>query len=93
MTGQEIMYAVGFFVSVFVAIFGVWKYVDGKYSSLRDELSAHKLYTAENYVTKAGLTEQTNQIMKAIEGVGNRIEAISERLDRVFEQRTSGRAR
>ncbi|MCA1365912.1 hypothetical protein I6F15_00615 [Bradyrhizobium sp. BRP14] len=91
MTGAEIMYAVGFFVGLFGAIFGVWKYVDGKYSSLRDELSAHRLHTAETYVTKAGMQEQTAQIMRAIEGVGSRIDAISERLDRVFEQRSAGR--
>lgn len=49
------------------------------------ELAAHRLHTAETYVTKAGMTEQTNQIMRAIEGVGNRIDGMSERLDRAFE--------
>jgi hypothetical protein len=89
MTGAEIMYAVGFFVGVFGAIFGVWKFVDGKIGAVRDELSAHRLHVAESYVTKAGMQEQTAQIMRAIEGVGNRIDAFGERLDRVFEQRTS----
>ncbi|MDW9500279.1 hypothetical protein CN198_19020 [Sinorhizobium meliloti] len=91
MTGAEIMYAVGFFVGLFGAIFGVWKYVDGKIGAVRDELAAHKLHVAESYVTKAGMQEQTAQIMRAIEGVGSRIDAISERLDRVFEQRSSRR--
>lgn len=88
MTGAEIMYAVGFFVGVFGAVFGVWKFFDSKIGAVRDELAAHKLHVAESYVTKAGMQEQTAQIMRAIEGVGNRIDAFGERLDRVFEQRT-----
>jgi hypothetical protein len=40
MTGAEIMYAVGFFVSLFLAIFGVWKYLDGKLGAVRAEASA-----------------------------------------------------
>lgn len=91
MTGAEIMYAVGFFVGVFGAIFGVWKYVDGKIGAVRDELAAHRLHVAESYVTKAGMQEQTAQIMRAIEGVGNRIDAFGERLDRVFESRSTSR--
>lgn len=49
------------------------------------ELAAHRLHTAETYVTKAGMTEQTNQIMRAIESVGSRIDGMNERLDRAFE--------
>ena len=92
MTGPEIMAAVGFIIMLFGAIFGVWKYLDGKLTSARQEtdtvsrdLAAHKLHTAETYVTKAGMQEQTGQIMRAIEGVGNRIDGLNERLDRLYE--------
>jgi hypothetical protein len=51
----------------------------------RQELADHKLHTAETYVTKAGMQEQTAQIMRAIEGVGNRIDSLGERLDRMYE--------
>src|SRR5262249_15620894 len=47
---------------------------------------------AETYVTKAGMQEQTTQIMKAIEGVGNRIDKLHERLDRAFESKPRARA-
>lgn len=57
----------------------------------RQELSDHKLHTAETYVTKAGMQEQTAQIMRAIEGVGNRIDGLGERLDRFYEARPSTR--
>lgn len=54
-------------------------------SLTRQELADHRLHTAETYVTKVGMQEQTSQIMRAIEGVGNRIDGMNERLDRAFE--------
>lgn len=64
---------------------------EDKAAKVAEDLAAHRLHTSETYVTKAGMQEQTAQIMRAIEGVGSRIDAISERLDRVFETRTSSR--
>jgi len=58
-------------------------------SKVAEDLASFKLRAAETYATKAGMEAQTAQIMRAIEGVGSRIDAISERLDRVFEQRSS----
>lgn len=93
------MAVVGFIVMLFGAIFGIWKYLDGKLTSARKEtdsvardLAAHKLHTAEIYVTKAGMQEQTSQILRSIEGVGNRIDGLNERLDRLYEARPAGRA-
>lgn len=60
-------------------------------SLTRQELAEHRLHTAETYVTKAGMQEQTSQIMRAIEGVGNRIDGLGERLDRLYEAPTRGR--
>lgn len=60
-------------------------------SLTRQELADHRLHTAETYVTKAGMQEQTSQIMRAIEGVGNRIDGLGERLDRLYEAPTRGR--
>lgn len=57
----------------------------------RQELADHKLHTAETYVTKAGMQEQTSQILRSIEGVGNRIDGLNERLDRLYEARPSTR--
>lgn len=104
MTGPEIMAVVGFFVMLFGALFGVWKYLDGRLASVRteasnaaasatavaslarEELAAHKLHTAQNYVTKQGMQESTAQLLRAIEGLGSRIDSISERIDRAFER-------
>jgi hypothetical protein len=58
----------------------------------RQELADHRLHTAETYVTKAGMQEQTSQILRSIEGVGNRIDGLSERLDRLYEARPTGTA-
>jgi len=54
----------------------------------RQELSDYKLGAAETFVTKAGMQEQTSQIIRAIESVANRIDGLTERMDRVFEQKT-----
>lgn len=58
----------------------------------RQELADHRLHTAETYVTKAGMQEQTSQILRSIEGVGNRIDGLNERLDRLYEAQPRGRA-
>ncbi len=67
------------------------KAVEERAGKVAEEIAAHRLHTSEVYATKAGMQEQTAQIMRAIEGVGNRIDGVHERLDRVFEQRTAGR--
>ncbi|MBB3523066.1 hypothetical protein [Rhizobium sp. BK456] len=92
MTGPEIMAVVGFFVMLMGAGWRVWARVEAKVKVAEDkadkntaDLAQHKLHTAETYVTKAGMQEQTGQIMKAIEGVGNRIDGLNDRLDRLYE--------
>jgi len=97
-TGPEIMAVVGFIVMLFGAIFGIWKYLDGKLTSARKEtesiardLAAHKLHAAETFATKQGMQEQTSQMLRAIEGVASRIDGISERLDNILLQRPSTR--
>jgi hypothetical protein len=62
-------------------------------SLAREELAQHKTHVAETYATKAGMHEQTTQLLRAIEGVGNRIESINERLDRAFENQPRPRSR
>jgi hypothetical protein len=49
------------------------------------DLAAHRLHSAEVFATKQGMQEQTAQLLRAIEGVGNRIDGMNERLDRAFE--------
>lgn len=55
------------------------------------QLQEHRLHVSETYATKAGMQEQTAQLLRAIEGVGSRIETINERLDRAFESRPGTR--
>lgn len=51
------------------------------------QLHEHRVHSAETFATKAGMQEQTAQLLRAIETVGARIETINERLDRAFEVR------
>lgn len=50
-------------------------------------IAALHLHVAETYVTKAGMTEQTTQIMRAIHDVGNDVRQLNERIDRMIERR------
>lgn len=55
----------------------------------RDELASHKLHVAETYVTKAGLTEQTAQLMKAIDGVSGKLDHLNGRIDGLMKPATT----
>ncbi|MBB6224584.1 hypothetical protein [Rhizobium leguminosarum] len=92
MTGPEIMAVVGFFIMLAGAGWRVWARVEAKVKVAEDkadkntaDLAAHRLHVSETYVTKAGMQEQTSQILRSIEGVGNRIDGLNDRLDRLYE--------
>lgn len=85
MTWEQLITAGGFVIGLFVAVFGVWKYIDSKISSVRTDvaqaekaLAEHRTHVAETYVTKTGMHEQTSQIMNAINGVASRIDGLYE---------------
>lgn len=99
MSAEQIMGAVAFFVLVSGAMWGIWWRIEGKVKVAEDkadkaqqDLAAHKLHAAETFATKAGMQEQTAQLLRAIEGVGNRIDGLHERLDRAFERQPTRRA-
>lgn len=54
-------------------------------SLAREELAAHRLHTAETYITKAGMRETTEQIMEAIHGVKAAVDHMTVRVDRIVE--------
>lgn len=53
------------------------------------QFADYKLHIAENYATKAGMTEQVIALTKAVNDVGDRIDkrldGMTDRLDRVIE--------
>jgi hypothetical protein len=51
------------------------------------------LRAAETSATKAGMQEQTSQIMRAIESVAHRIDGLTERIDNIMATRTTARGR
>lgn len=92
MSGAEIMAVVGFFVTLSGAGWAIWWRVEGKVAQAAakgekaiEDLAAHKLHAAETFATKAGMQEQTSQLLRAIESVGGRIDGVHERLDRMFD--------
>ncbi|WP_210339588.1 hypothetical protein [Ensifer sp. ENS07] len=99
------MAVVGFMLMLAGAGWRVWARVEAKVKVAEDkaervqersdkvaaDLASFRIHSAETFATKAGLQEQTAQLLRAIEGIGNRIDGVHERLDRAFEQRTAGR--
>ena len=86
------MAVVGFFMAVFGAMFGIWKFIDSKLrflflrtDAVEKDLAAHKLHTAETYVSKQGLRETKEEIMAAIGGVHQAVENMTQRVDRIVE--------
>lgn len=55
------------------------------------DLAGHRLHVAEHYVSKAGLREQVGQVLDLVRDVQSDVGSINERLDRVIENRSSGR--
>lgn len=62
-------------------------------SSTRAELAAHQLHVAETYVTKQGMSEQTDRIMTAINDVGKRVDGLGTRLDTFYQNQPTARSR
>lgn len=51
------------------------------------QLAEHKLHVAENYITKSGLREQTEQIMGGMATIKSSVDQLNQRMDRVIENR------
>ena len=111
MTPVEIAGAIGFFLTVSGALWGIWWRIEGQIRTAKIEATARaesayalaamarqevqdlRLEVATNYATKAGMHEQTAQMLRAIEGVASRIDGLNERLDNIILQRPETRSR
>lgn len=80
-------------IVVFSVVSGVWWRVEGMIRKNTDDLAAHKLEVAQTYVTKVGLTEQTNQLIKAIDGVSSKIDHLNGRIDGLMKPASATRSR
>jgi len=80
---------VGAVITVLGFVAGIWWRVEGMIRANTDALAAHRLHTAETYVTKAGMQEQTAQIMKALDGVSSKIDYTNGRLDSMMQPKTT----
>lgn len=50
----------------------------------QNQLAEYKTHVAEHYVTKQGMSEQTDRLMKAVNDVGQRVESIGSRIDNFY---------
>ena len=92
MTADDLLKLLGFLVAFAGAVGGIYWRFSSAIAEVRAELAAHKLHVSESYATKAGMAEQTAQLLRAIESIGSRIDSISERIDRAFETRPTRRS-
>lgn len=81
----------GVITGAFWRIWGLIKEAGDEGRDAKEDLAAHKLHVAETYVTKAGMSEQTAQIMKAIDSVGAKVDSTNVRLDGFLQPRPRAR--
>jgi outer membrane protein TolC len=98
MSGPELMAVVGFFIMLFGAGWRVWSRVESKVKVAEEkaekvaaDLASHRLHVAEQYVSKQGLRETTDQIMEAIHGVKQAVDHMTMRVDRIVENQAKPR--
>lgn len=48
------------------------------------QLAEYKTHVAEHYVTKQGMSEQHDRLMKAVTDVGSRVDSIGSRIDHFY---------
>jgi hypothetical protein len=79
-------------IAVLTFISGIWWRVEGMCRRNTDDLSAYKLHVSEEYTTKEGLRNATDQIMGAIGGLQASINRIADRVDRFTDKSPRSRA-
>jgi len=103
MDASTIIALVGVVILALGSVAGLWRFLESKIEkatavarvaeadaqTVRLELAAHRLHVAETYVTKAGMTEQTQQIMGAIKAVDAGVGRLNERIDRMIERQAA----
>ncbi|OCJ12447.1 hypothetical protein A6U86_05330 [Rhizobium sp. AC27/96] len=83
LTWETLSAVAGGIVTIIVVAFGVWKFfraevekVETRVAENAKELANYKTHVAETYISKAGHRETTDQILRAIEGLGGRIDSL-----------------
>lgn len=89
MSEWQVIQMIAQLFGVILAVGGVWWRVEGMIRKNTDDLAAYKLHVAETYTTKASLSEQTNQIMRAIEVLSDKIDHLNGRIDGVMQARSA----
>lgn len=85
---------IAFFLTVVAAIGGVWYKIESKFDArmksisdehdrLRAEFADYKVFVATNHVSASTLRDTEERLITAIDKLGNRLEAIVARLDKM----------
>ena len=63
-------------LTICAAVVAVVVWLHARHEALRRSLEAHRLYAAETYVTKAGMSEGLQRIETALERIEHRIDGL-----------------
>ncbi|WP_246755155.1 MULTISPECIES: hypothetical protein [Rhizobium] len=99
-TWETLSWLVGAISLVVGVCFGIWWKLDAKIravekeaadetDAVRKELADTKIHMAEHYISKAGHRETTDQILRAIEGLGGRIDSLFQSIPAARRPRNS----
>lgn len=79
-------------VTLIGAAFGYWRYFESRVAGAKDradkvadDLAAHRLHTAETYVTKSGMREIKDEILGAVSGIRDDVRHLATRIDGMHE--------
>lgn len=61
--------------------------IEADVRKLNDDFKSYQIHVAETYASKQGLKEQMAPLFDAVKDVGGQVRHLSERLDRVIENR------
>ncbi|CAN7492661.1 hypothetical protein LJR231_003445 [Phyllobacterium sp. LjRoot231] len=73
-------------LQIVIALISIAGALGGVWWRLQSQVYELKIHVSENFITKAGMTEQTDRVMNAIERLDTKIDRTNERLDQAFSQ-------
>lgn len=96
----EILSGIIGLLAIVGAVFGYWRYFDGRVNVAKDkaddvakDLAAHRLHVAEHYSTKTGMREIRDEILAGVGGIRDDVRHLANRIDSMHEAQSKPRPR
>ena len=73
-------------LQIVIALISIAGALGGVWWRLQSQVYELKIHVAEYYITKAGMTEQTDRVMNGLDRLDSKIDRTNDRLDQAFSQ-------